>query len=67
MTFYQSHSTNPWEYVWVGFSGSDGKQILKKIGLNINNPIFTFEDTDAAYEIVKDIMRHSGLGTANEL
>ncbi|WP_423236560.1 AraC family ligand binding domain-containing protein [Clostridium magnum] len=35
LTFYQSHSTNPWEYVWVGFSGSDAKQILKKSVLTL--------------------------------
>jgi AraC-like DNA-binding protein len=67
LTFYRSDVENPWEYVWIGFSGSDAKQILEKIGLNITNPIFTFEDSDAIYQIVKDVVAYPNLGIANEL
>lgn len=67
LTFYRSDVENPWEYVWIGFSGSNAKHILEKIGLNITNPIFNFKDHYVIYQIVKDIMKDSSLSIANEL
>ncbi|MFI3171332.1 MAG: helix-turn-helix domain-containing protein [Eubacteriales bacterium] len=38
VTYYADES-DPWEYAWVGFSGTDALTILKASGFSHNNPI----------------------------
>lgn len=40
-SFYRSDTEDPWKYYWVGFNGRYAAKYLKKIGLQITNPIFT--------------------------
>lgn len=37
---YYPNKKNPWMYAWVGFNGSRAEAYLKRIGINIKNPIF---------------------------
>ncbi|MEY8430622.1 AraC family transcriptional regulator [Lachnospiraceae bacterium 48-42] len=40
LTFYQADAEDPWEYLWVGFNGSNVKEYLRDVGLNSGQLIF---------------------------
>lgn len=42
VTYYQADRYDPWEYVWVGFSGIKAKQFLKEANLDTKNLIFEY-------------------------
>ncbi|NLI94947.1 MAG: AraC family transcriptional regulator [Erysipelotrichaceae bacterium] len=41
---YHPSPTNPWTYIWVGFSGDVAEEILKLSGINKENAIYTDKD-----------------------
>ena len=41
-TYYKADEIDPWEYCWVGFSGSKAGELLKMAGLDKDNTIFTY-------------------------
>lgn len=43
---YKANSTNPWTYSWVGFHGLKAEQILKRAGLSLDFPIFSYYESD---------------------
>lgn len=45
---YYADATNPWEYAWVGFAGTDAKTILKASGFTPDNPII-YQASNADY------------------
>ncbi|MCR4618416.1 MAG: AraC family transcriptional regulator [Lachnospiraceae bacterium] len=67
LAFYQADETDPWSYIWVGFGGSEAENHLKNMGLSGNHPIFSCPESAELYDIVKDMMEHNTVGTANEL
>lgn len=38
-TFYHANLKNPWKYYWIGFSGEDFWDILKRKGLEVKKPV----------------------------
>lgn len=38
---YYADEAEPWEYAWVGFTGSDASMILKATDFTINQPVIT--------------------------
>lgn len=42
VTYYQADFDDPWHYSWIGFNGLNAEYLLKKAGLNTENPIFTY-------------------------
>lgn len=56
---YISDKTNPWTYVWVGFSGREAGEMLHSIGLTQENPIFTCEQGDKLKKYVFDMLAHN--------
>ena len=67
LCFYQADEKNPWTYIWVGFQGEKAENILHTIGLTAANPVFTSDNNEELYQIVKDMMEHNTYGIANEL
>lgn len=67
LVFYQANEQEPWTYVWVGFSGSMAGDLVKTMGLSLNNPIFKSEREEELYQSVKDMMEHNTFGIANDL
>lgn len=45
---YQADKTNPWEYSWVGFTGSGAGELLRAIGVSAERP-FTCQTTGQAF------------------
>lgn len=67
LVFYQADETDPWTYVWVGFSGQSAASYVQSIGLTMAHPIFRSENTEELYEAVKDMMEHNTYGVSNDL
>ncbi len=40
LTYYHADLDNPWHYVWIDFNGVIVPELLKKIGISSENPIF---------------------------
>lgn len=43
MTYYEADSEAPWEYIWIGFDGTEVSRILSDVGLSAKAPIFRGE------------------------
>lgn len=67
LSFYQADSKEPWTYVWVGFSGTAALELLRNMGLSVKHPVFTSDQSDELYQVVKDMMEHNTFGVANQL
>lgn len=55
ITYYQADSLNPWTYRWVGFNGGNCEEILKNMGFNSQNPVFSFENPDDVRKIFSEM------------
>lgn len=58
-TAYISDSSEPWTYIWVGFSGGDAPQILSQLGLSQEQPIFKSEKPEILKDCVMGMIRHN--------
>ena len=67
LAFYQADETDPWTYVWVGFSGQRATEIVQSTGLSLANPVFKTDRGEEFYEAVKDMLEHKTFSVANEL
>ena len=67
LAFYQADETDPWTYVWVGFSGQRATEIVQSTGLSLTNPVFKTDRGEEFYEAVKDMLEHKTFSVANEL
>lgn len=67
-TTYYASDTNPWEYYWVGFSGSFCDSMLTKTSLSTNNHVFTMlESPDNIVNCVKNIYASTHLQSGSTL
>ena len=67
LAFYQADESDPWTYVWVGFSGTQAAEYIGNIGLSVRQPIFKSEESEELYRIVKDMMEHNTFGLTHDL
>lgn len=67
LAFYQADESEPWTYVWVGFSGTQAAEYINNIGLSVGQPVFKSEASEELYETVKDMMEHNTSGLSNDL
>ncbi len=56
-TFYQADAVEPWEYLWIGFNGTNVREYLRDIGLNSRQLIFQSGQGDALKHIVIEMLR----------
>lgn len=59
LAFYEADAEDPWTYVWVGFTGINEKESVKKLGIMQNHPVFYSDKSEEIYSIVKDMMEHN--------
>lgn len=57
LTFYQADAEEPWEYLWIGFNGTDVKESLRDIGLNSRQLIFRSSQGDKLKHIVIEMLK----------
>ena len=67
LTFYQADESDPWTYVWVGFSGTKAASTLEQMGLSSNHPVFQSDKTEELYAIVREMMEYNTFGLSNDL
>ena len=67
LTFYQSDSQEPWEYLWIGFNGKMIPEFLKQIGLSSAHPIFHCDKKKELYWLVNDMLVHSKSNFSSDL
>lgn len=67
LVFYQADETEPWTYVWVGFSGSQAGEYVEKMGLSEKHPVFCSNKQEELYACVRNMMEHNTSGVANDL
>ena len=58
LTYYEADKDLPWTYSWVGFNGLKAKEYLYRTGLSIDNPIFTYLDSEKITEYLS-LMRQN--------
>ncbi|HHY83578.1 MAG TPA: AraC family transcriptional regulator [Clostridiales bacterium] len=62
VTFYQADAENPWRYCWLGFNGTEARNICSQCGISMDSPIFSFEDAARIEECIYDLRKCYSLG-----
>ena len=52
ITYYEADAKDPWEYIWIGFDGTEAEQILADVGVSEKNPIYQEEPHGKMEEIL---------------
>lgn len=67
ITYYEADKDNPWTYIWIGFNGVKAETYLAYANLNLDNPIFEYNEDDSLKEYVTRMLELNSLCYANEL
>jgi len=57
---YVADLSDPWEYCWVGFNGSDAKRLMSQTGLLDSDPVFHYDKDNLFEELLMKICNSSG-------
>lgn len=57
---YIADDTDPWEYCWVGFNGTDAQRLIIQTGLSEENPVFHYENVEVLKGLLIDIYNSTG-------
>ena len=52
---YQADENDPWEYIWVGFNGTDAGRLVKMAGFSPDHPIALSDDPDKTASLLRRI------------
>lgn len=66
---FASYAPDPdefWEYYWVGFNGTEARNMLDKAKLSEESPIFTYDKDEKVKECLKQICHFSHLSGSKE-
>ncbi|MDO4670739.1 MAG: AraC family ligand binding domain-containing protein [Aerococcus sp.] len=66
-TFYQADETDPWTYIWLGFSGTQAKAILERIGISATNQAFSVTQIAPFLKIITSCFKKNEINFSNEL
>ncbi|HZJ57975.1 MAG TPA: AraC family transcriptional regulator [Clostridia bacterium] len=67
LSYYQAHSTEPWEYCWVGFQGRKARHHLNLLNLSNHNPIIDCRPNPSFKMIVEEMIDTKNITTGREL
>lgn len=68
LTYYEASKTNPWSYIWIGFSGEKANEYLDNANLNYENVIFEYKkNSDILKTYIEEILRLKNINFQNEL
>ncbi len=62
---YTASDKNPWEYLWVGFHGSDSQHLLRLTAFSPQSPVVHFSDQEQMRSLLMCIVNAQG-GTAHQ-
>ena len=57
---YWADQSDPWEYYWVGFNGTDAERLVCEAGLSAEQPIFHYDKDSLYREKLLNIYRLNG-------
>ena len=57
---YIADRDDPWEFCWVGFSGSDAKLLVSASGFSLSNPVLRHKDPQRVYDCLSKIYEARG-------
>ena len=57
---YFADAQEPWEYVWVGFSGLDAAGYMEQTDFSPDNPVFLGRDSEQLRQLITGIYDHYG-------
>ncbi len=57
---YVADETDPWEYCWVGFNGTEARRMLQETEFSESHPVLHPEHADRLEELLLSIYRSSG-------
>ena len=64
---YQADKDDPWHYVWVAFTGSDGEAILAEAGVTPDHPVRSLQNGDDILEVIRAMPQNKGASTKANL
>ncbi|NLJ32176.1 MAG: AraC family transcriptional regulator [Clostridiales bacterium] len=64
---YAANESEPWEYCWVGFNGSDAKRLMAQTGLLQSSPVFHYEQSSRLEELLMGISNHDSSEPSAEI
>lgn len=59
LTFYQADVDDPWEYLWLGFNGTNVREYLRDIGLGGGQPVYRSEHAKELKQTVIRMLKNS--------
>lgn len=63
---YSADEQEPWEYYWVGFSGTDAERLMKLTPLRRSCPVLDLPDSRLFRRALLDIYEHAGSRPCDE-
>lgn len=63
---YTASESDPWEYCWVGFNGSDAKRLMAQTGLLRAEPVFHYDKSSSLEELLTHICGQYSSGPSAE-
>lgn len=64
---YHADAEEPWEYVWVGFSGLDAQAYMEQTDFTPEEPVFRGEDSQRLKELMESIYGSYGTSSWEQL
>ncbi len=66
LTFYQADADDPWEYLWVGFNGTNVGEYLRDVGLNSEQLIFRNDYGSELKHTVVEMLKDTTSSISNQ-
>lgn len=66
-TYYCADVADPWDYYWIGFTGTDAPELLRSCGLSRDNPVFHYSIEPPLESYIKPILGVSGKSKSLDL
>ncbi|OOM13945.1 AraC family transcriptional regulator [Clostridium saccharobutylicum] len=67
LIYYEADIEYPWQYTWIGFSGTKANDYLKRTTLSIDNPIFSFPENSNLLSSINSIVSSSKITSNRNL
>lgn len=67
LIYYEADQDEPWEYIWVGFTGTKVNDYLRYSTLTKENPTFTLQKNSQLYSAIHDIIEATKLNSNKNL
>lgn len=65
LIYYKADKDDPWEYAWIGFTGTKIREYLNKTSLTKENPVFSFEKEGNLVKAIDSVIYSTNL-TSNK-